>query len=330
MDVNEQVFFYQIIKLTRSAGFEESVTLDVENGDGAITLNVNRRAAVSGYLLNADLYAMAKRYSTNGVKLSDLGINILLINFAKYYARSQYHLFVYQFEELAEIENFEKKLLVCSQSFIKLPKNLAIHARYGLKACSGLFKNTGSMSVGCFDKMIAYMSSKHVTPSDFVKIVSRYHVTIVETLYAFASFTRQNRVILDCRDLRTNRLSYTFDKIRKSTVYTGIYWFLVPRNVVWFAYCNGSMKKTNYITRDDEERLHKVLKNITMIVMGFMFNGAVFPVKIDNFAYSGKWDETIAYFRANGLNVIFQRGYPTFKNAYFVNDKQSSLYQYVV
>lgn len=329
LNVNEQVFFYQIIKFTKFMSFDEFVTLDEEHGATTVTMDLNRRANIDGYTLSTDLYATAKRYSVNTVKLSDLGINILLINFAKYYARSQYHLFVYQFEELTEIENFEKKLLACSQSFIKLPKNLAVHARYGLKACSEKFKNVGSMSVLYFDQMIAYMSSKHITPEQFVKNVSCYHVSIIETLYAFASFTRQNRIILDCRDLHTNKLVYTFEKIRKSTVYTGIYWFVVPRNVVWFAYSNGSMKKTNYITRDDEERLHRALKNIAHIVVGFMLNGVVFPVKIDNFAYTGKWDQTIEYFRANNLNVIFQHGYPTFKNAYFVNDKQSSIYQFV-
>lgn len=319
--------------MSKSSGFDECVSLadTADNdGDAVPTMDVNRRANVSGYRLNSVLYDKAVRYSRINTKLSNVGINILLMNFAKYYARAQYHLFVYQFEDLLEIENFEKKLLACSQSFIKLPKNLSVHAKYGLKACSERFVHNGSMSVTYFDEMIAYMSSKYVTPEDFIKNISCYHVSIIETLYAFASFTRQNRVILDCRDLHTNNFTYTFDKIRKSTAYTGVYWFMVPRHSVWFAYYNGSMKKTNYITRDDEARLHATLKNvINTIVVGFTHNGSVFPVKIDNVAFIGQWDSTIDFFKMYNLNIVFQRGYPTFRHAYFVNDNQSILYQFI-
>lgn len=316
--------------MTKSPGFDECVTLiDDTDSDTLLTVDVNRRAAVSGYRLNRNLYDRALLYSKINTKLSNVGINILLMNFAKYYARSQYHLFVYQFEGIIEIENFEQKLLACSQSFIKLPKNLSVHAKYGIKACSHLFVNNGSISVAYFDELIMYMSSKHITPEDFIKNIKCYHISIIETLYTFASFTRQNRVILDCRDLHTNSLTYTFEKIRKNTVYTGSYWFVIPRHAVWFAYYRGSMKKTNYITRDNESRLHETLKNINMIVVGFTCNGLTFPLKIDNAAFTGRWDETIDFFKSHGLNIVFQRGYPAFKNAYFVNDNQGAIYQFV-
>lgn len=140
-------------------------------------------------------------------------------------------------------------------------------------------------------------------------------------MYALVSFTRQNRVIFDCQDLHTNSLMYTFEKIRKSKIYTGKYWFTVPKHAVWFAYHNGSMKKSNYITRHDEETLKNTFENINMIIFGYIVAGIVFPVKIDNPIFIGQWDATIEFFKARNFNIVFQTGYPTYKNAYFVNDK---------
>lgn len=304
------------------------MTRDDVDGDATINTGVNKRAVVSGYILRADLYERAKSYAEININLSDLGINILLINFAKYYAKSQYHLFVYQFEEICEIENFEQKLLQCSRFFIKLPKNLSVHEFYGLKANASRFINVGSMSVKYFEDVIAYMSSKIVKPDDFVKNISVYHISIIETLYAFASFTRQNRVILDCRDLHTNKLNYMFPKIYKITEYTGIFWFVVPRHAVWFVYCKGLMKKFNYITRREEENLHQTLKQVNMIVLGFVYNGAIFPVKLDDPIYLGQWVKTVEYFKHQNFNIVFQTGYPTYKHSYFVTEKQDSIYQH--
>lgn len=161
-----------------SLNFHDYITHDAVDGDCSITIELNKQASVSGYSLNTTLYEKAVTYSKFNVPLSDLDINILLINFVKYYVRSQYHIFVYQFEELLEIENFEQKLLKCSQSFIKLPKNLAVHEIYGLKAFHEQFPNSGSMSVYYFEQILSYMSSKSITPGDFVK-----YVTCIYKLY---------------------------------------------------------------------------------------------------------------------------------------------------
>lgn len=102
-----------------------------------------------------------------------------------------------------------------------------------------------------------------------------------------------------------------FEKLKKSTVYSGTFWFTVPRNVVRFANYRGSNKKSNYVTRDEEAMIHEMFDKLNMIVVGFLHDGSVFPVKIINSMYEGLWTETMDLFKRHNFNIVFKNNYPT-------------------
>lgn len=76
----------------------------------------------------------------------------------------------------------------------------------------------------------------------FLKLCEPFHLSIVETMYLFASFSCQTSLILERRALKSKSLNYKFDKIQSVTQYTGIAWFILPKKFVWFAQHNGLVK----------------------------------------------------------------------------------------
>lgn len=155
----QQVFFYQILKFSKD--FDEWVTLSEATGYSKCSMFVNQAANIHGYTLYKPMYALATEYlqHSDRLTLEDLAITILLMNFSKRYVKSQYHLFVNDFEPIFELGDFERKLLKCSNTYFKLPKNLAIHSEFGILALQSRFVNTGSISLTSFNILFKYMAS---------------------------------------------------------------------------------------------------------------------------------------------------------------------------
>lgn len=328
--VAHQVFLYQIIRFSNR--FDDYVTFNEEIGDSTPTTAINQASNISGYTLNRELYDTAYRYHTqlkNNIKLDDLGVNILLMNFSKYFSHSQYHLFVNEFDKINELEDFEKKLLKCSNTFIKLPKNLAIDSKYGIRAQSKYYINNNAIPNESFQTLFSYMSSNIVTVERFVNILKPYHINLIESIYALVSFTRQTRVILECRDLNSSNFRYTISKVMKSNTYTGCMWFVLPKSSVWFAYSRGNIKKSSYITRIVEIAVCKMFENESEIIVGVICDDIIYPLYIDAPLFRGSWLTTYRYFRHKNFNVLYDLGPPRYRNIHFVNDNQCNIYKLV-
>lgn len=328
MAPQHQVFFYQVLKFAKN--FDQHITLSEESGSTTITTRTNRESNIVGYTLSGKLYDLAKQYLTfvDKLKLEDLGITILLLNFSKCYVEAQYHLFINDFEPISELENFERKLLKCSNLYFKLPKNLALHTKFGIVAQRAAFVNHGSITLKSFNDIFAYMASNIVEVEKFLEIIAPYHIKIVECFYTLSSFTRQTRIILESRDLNHTSFVYTIEKIRKSVVYNGSFWFVLPKNSVWFACHRGNVKKVNYISRDVENSIISTFKPIEhSIVVGIVHENVIYPIKIDDAMCNGKWQVTIDLMNRMGLNVLYKSGAPLYRNIHFVVENQYSIYK---
>jgi len=69
---------------------------------------MNTQSLVDCYILNEELYNKAKLYNACEIQVADLGITILLLNFAKYHAQAQYHLFIDECYNITELDIFSK------------------------------------------------------------------------------------------------------------------------------------------------------------------------------------------------------------------------------
>lgn len=241
---SEQVFAYNIFHLRildslllpqEKRTFDERVRLNNNSGIKTICTRDNVNFLMYGYDLCNELYQKALSYylnfSVNESDLYDFGINLLVVNFAAFIAHGQYFLFAYTFSCLKEIDEFESLLLQCSDTYVKLFFNLAIHREYGLKAIrdrKGF--GTNLFTVSKFYNFISCIKNKNITIESFIKdFIINTHPRIAESLYAFTSFKRTANIINDCRRICSKTFSYALDPIEvvdpKTYPYRGYYWF---------------------------------------------------------------------------------------------------------
>lgn len=216
-------------------------TLNETEGYDKITTPINDEAKLIGYSLKRPLYDLASKVVNlwSGLSNKDIGINILMLAFAKYHIRGQYHLFVNDFKQIDEIQCIESWLNMCTKKFIKLPKDLAVSEKYGIRSNSHIFTNNKGLTLPRYIKIAALMASNNLSPEMFISVVKQYHINIVESFYLFSSITRDSRLIQECRELNKNTLNYVLEKFHKICRYSGEFWFFVPPCSVWFAYLDN-------------------------------------------------------------------------------------------
>lgn len=309
--------------------FDDCVVLDDCNGDPEPSTHTNTQAQIDHYVLKKNLYELAQNYNKCSISVPDLGITILLLNFAKYYSRAQYHLFIDECYNVTELDSFESKLLRCNNSYILLPKDLPINSKYGLMAQQNKFVNKGAMSIESFERFFFTIHKIDIEIENFIKFCIPFHMSIVETLYLFASFSSQTSLILECRSLRLKALPYKFDKVKLVHEYTGCAWFVLPKIFVWFAHQNGRVKTSRYITRSTEKRITDSLTRVAEhLILGVVINDIVYPLKIEDPQFNGKWEMTNAFIINNGFISLYHfNTVPIYKRSYFVTDNVNVFYK---
>lgn len=322
-----QVFFYQVRKI--DSNFNKCVILDDTNGDSVPNTSSNTQAIIDGYVLNKELYELAKNYNQCPIAVEDLGITILLLNFAKYHARAQYYLFIDECYNISELDMFESKLIQCNNSFVRLPKDLPIHKQYGLLAQRQNFTNTNAISLNAFERFLFVIHKFDLKITDFITFCKPFHMSIVETLYLFASFSCQTSLILECRTLKTHTLQYKFDKIQLATHYTGCAWFVLPKKFVWFAHQNGKVKTSRYITRETESCIVQYFKPIAnYLILGIINDNIFYPLKIESPQHMGNWEATHNFLLENNYKSLFHfNSMPIYKKSYFVMNNVNVFYK---
>ncbi|AUQ43986.1 putative gp33-like protein [Esparto virus] len=283
---------------------------DVDSDTSVLTLDTltplcNMNAIMNGYLVDEQLYALSQLKLN--IKLSDFGITILMMHFAEFYARGQYPLFMNMFRCVKELEVLERFLLSYNQRSIRLPTNLASDKLYGLRAQKDKFIKFGGLTLETFHNINMLMRINCIKPQQFIDAISPLHITIIESFYIFTSITKNCKVINECHDLQHNNMSYTFKKPIKSLKYDGDYWFELPHKAIWFAYYQGRVKYSAYVSCDIDEKLKSFnLANILFRIVGFVHENCLYPLIIEDPKLYAQWDLTINYLQQYNLNCIFR------------------------
>nr|DBA13148.1 TPA: gp33-like protein [Oryctes rhinoceros nudivirus] len=304
-----------------------------DDDDSRITLKkltplVNATAALNGYIVDAELEMLSSIIID--IPLEDFGITILMLFFAEFYSQGQYPLFVHMFRTLKELELIERLLLSYNQNTIKLPPNLATHEKYGLKKQGSNFTGSAHLTVQAFQAIQSYMRSPEVTPEKFITCIRMLHIRIIESFYILTNITKDCKVINECHDLIHNNMTYTFQKPTKSLRYDGHYWFELPPKAVWFAYFQGRVKFSAYIGCDIKHSMDIFkLNNIKCIVIGFISDGAIYPLIFEDPEIYGSWSKIIEYMHVCGFNCVLRDGPPDPKNnrIHFVRNNVPTIFK---
>jgi len=336
----QQVFLYNLVnRRAKDASFDSFVHLD-ENETTQLTsikTHNNHIALVEGYALSPQLYRQARSYYDMNMPVRDLGITLILANFASYMSYNQYFLLVHDFNCVEELDLFEQVLLGCSDNYVKLPFDLAIDRKYGLRAVSSRMGDR-FYTYDKFVSFVRFLSNKDITVESFINAyVDHHHPRIVESLYAITSFKRSNSTIYDCRRLNANLFKYSMDPVmvvdEKDYSYNGIYWFHVSRahRVTWFATTCGKVWYKGYMSRHNERKLIDTFATCSQyIIVGLFINeSGIYPVRVDGIDYAGDWQKTRTLFREHGFNDIFQTGMcPSFAKSYFVVNSNPNIFKF--
>lgn len=289
---------------------------------------INLTASLNGYIVDEELYLLSKLHID--IPICDFGITILMLYFAKFYSHGQYPLFVYTFRCLKELEIIEKFLLQYNQNNIKLYPNLATHEVYGLRNQAKNFKDCKHITVEAFERIIAFMRSPEITPELFIECIKSLHVYIIESFYMFTSITKNCKVINECHDLMHKNLVYTFQKPTKSLRCDGKYWFTMPSKSVWFAYYQGRLKFSSYISCDIKESMKIFeINKIKCLIVGFIHENQIYPIIFEDPELYSCWEKTINFIRQNNFNCVFRSDVPHQKNnqIYFVKENISTIFK---
>lgn len=270
-----------------------------------ITPLCNANAQMNGYIIDDKLFSL-----TNidlQMSLRDFGITILMMYFAEFYSNGQYPLYMNTFKCIKELEIIERFLLAYNQKSIKLPPNLATDREFGIMAQSHRFCNYGHITVELFNHINLLMRTSDISINQFLKTLEPFDISIVESFYIFTSITKNCKIINECHDLQHNCMPYTFQKPIKTPKYDGDYWFELPNNAIWFAYHQGKVKYSAYVSCDITEQL-KCFKiaNVLCVVVGFVYNNCIYPLIFEHPSLCAQWDLIIKYLSDLKLNCVFR------------------------
>jgi len=206
---------------------------------------------------------------------------------------------------------------------------LSINRKYGLLAQYKRFVNVGAMSLSVFELFFLKIHYIDMKVERFLEMCEPYHLSIVETMYLFASFSCQTNLILECRDLKSKSLDYKFENVQIVSQYTGNAWFVLPKNFIWFAQRNGLVKTSRYITRETESHIVEYLKPVSQyLIIGILSQNEVIPLKVESSRCTGDWNMTRNFLQQNGYSCIMHfDSTPIYKKSYFVMDKIGLFYK---
>ncbi|UDM55354.1 gp33-like protein [Phenacoccus solenopsis nudivirus] len=336
---SEQVFLFNVVKARQTGKqFDDYVRLDEEHGISCLKTQHNHASYMEGYTLNRQYYDLAKIYYNHiDTPIADLGITLLLVNFASYLSRSQYFLFVHDFNCIDVIDDFEKMLRVCSNAYVKLPFDLAMDRTYGLFAIESI-TGTKNYTMNKFMYFSKIIENPNITIEYFIdEFVRDHNIRIVESLYTLTSFKRSNNAIDECRRLNTKTFVYNIEPIimvdASTFTYCGQYWFSLTssQKPTWFAVYNDRIAFKGYMTRKSETFIIETFAKLkNHIIIGIIVDEqTIYPIRVDEPRFNGNWIHTVEFFKQHRLNVIFKTGCkPSFARSYFVIDGKTQIFKY--
>lgn len=313
-----QAMFYFVNK------YENFFVLDEEDGLEEInsSINENAMALKEGYAFKSKLYNLAKtKFKSDYI---NLGVIILLINFAKFYSRNQYILFSNFFKHIEEIKYIEhflthnaKKLKFC---------DLGIDSKYGILAQKENFTSNALMTI--FD-FIVFFEHFHEYPKEelIITYFKKFDIRIVESLYNLTS-SPTVKSIKEANVIIRPILKYNFENIIKTDQINADFWFILPPKIIWFAYMQGQFFYTGYVEYSLDEQF-KRFNNFNKIIVGYIYKNKIYPLFFDCRPH---WHQSVELFKQHNIvSYLIPISLPctTTKNFYFVKEGDNNIYKYV-
>lgn len=169
--------------------------------DGRYILNKSKDGNQLIQLYTQLIYEKTTPLNQIQINKPDLGILILMLNFAKYQSRNQYDLFTNEFKCIDELNYLETFLL---KKKLLIPKDLAIHSKYGIKANISNFTGEQVITLEEFLKLVNIVfTSNKVTPESFIYHIKKFHIKIIESFYVLTN-RRDIKKIKECSQLLKN------------------------------------------------------------------------------------------------------------------------------
>lgn len=201
---NDELCRLRRVMRDRSSNVDREPYDDLSSSEFAFALRVKKI-----YEEAVKYYRNARKNCDEDLKASDVGITILLVHFSRYYAYNSYPSFVNDFSRIDELKILENFLHSCIRTYCKLPRDLATHKIYGLKANEKYWLRSGGglpLTVKAFKELCQTIKSKSITPLDFIRKIRVYDLRVVESFYLLANITGDNKVVKECIELQCSTM----------------------------------------------------------------------------------------------------------------------------
>lgn len=275
----------------------------------------NELATENGYYvfhknstLAYDALALKQFINSHNIKYYDFGITCVFMIFSYYAAQYQYPIMAYNLKFIKEFEIVEKLLLNFLKS-LKIKNNIATESGFNLIHNKHKYVGINYIKLHELTQFQDVLKNNPDT-NVFIELIKHYHISIIQTFYAFSScYGRSKFAILDCRELTKNAFNFTFPKHNIVDVYSGDYWFPVPKHPVWFAYKNKKCVFKSFIGRDVDAIVQREFDNLPVsheLIYGFITqDNYIYPIvfydpRLDT------WASIIMFIQQHKLNNAFR------------------------
>lgn len=283
------------------------------------------------YSVNSNILKLVEWIKSCNITAVDFGLNLVLIAFAEFYTKNQFHVFSGEYKIVNEIDLINNFVALSGKNALKIKTDLIVDSEYGLFKNMELFKSKKPVTMRDYQSMISLLTSNVCTPKLFIKKVSMFHIKIINAFYLFLSVNRESKLVVDCLEIKIPKFPYKFPVPLTMYEYTGDYWFGKMSKDFMFAYYNKKINVNKFIDCNILKSMSK-FDSLNSIVFGYISEGFIFPIWIEDSEYKGNWTKTINKFMELGFNSPLRIGTPpiTKKFVYFVKHNDLRLYKYII
>lgn len=303
-----------------------------EDGPNSSTLSTshNSQALMDDYRVSdLKLIEMSKKIRELKIDPSTIGMTLLLSQLAQFISTNRYPHFSNIYSEVSELDDLVDVLRASRRC--NLSSNLATSKKYGILSNRKRFNGKSFITVKKFKFIWEIISNGSIPGESFIRLVTPYHLNIVESIYILSSYTSDIKTINECQEYAMSALKHKFVSPIKMYSFSGKYWMQVPKGAVWFAAFNKKVKFSSYQPRNIYELVmdRQYLQNAR--VFGYIHNGGVYQYGISSPQFHYNWEDMITSFHSMGLTTPWMMGLPPHaKNIYFVIEGSPSLYKLMI
>lgn len=254
-----------------------------------------------------DALCMRDYVNRTRIQHADFGLTCVFMAFSSYASQYRYPIMVYNMQFIREFEIVEKLLLNFLKT-LKIKSNLATEFDYNLQQNRCKFTGNKYIKIRELVRFQEVLKNNNDT-SVFIELITRYHVSIIETFFTFSSCHGRSKFpVNECRELTKNAFNFVFPKHNIVNVYTGDYWFPVPKNPVWFAYKEGKCVFKTFTSRDTDSLVQREFDRLKTqdLIYGFITqSNYIYPIVFHD-PRINTWADAIKFILSNGLNCAFR------------------------